>query len=356
MKINENVILNMVAPHTAASTLTFDAFDRLFSMLSRDEQYKVTDVLAAHGIDLVDAAEDLDSGAEFTMDDSVFGGNDPLAYAAAGKNNGGRMNEVLARAAQAGNQDALNQLFNDNERLVWDVIRRYTGTYGNCLTEDDLFQAGACGMMKAVERFNYDLGYKFTTYAIWWIRQSVIREVENYGHTIRVPVHKQEQVRRVMKVYNDLYHRGVPTVQRITAVVNALKDSGHPMSEDAVIECIQLRDYVMGCVSLDAPVGEDGDFFLNDLIPDERENPEMLLDRIALKSDLAEALNTLTPKEQEILIKRYGLDGEGPRTLEDVAKDYGVTRERIRQIEAKALRKLRHPSRSRKLKGWLEAA
>ena len=358
MKINENVILNMVAPHTADNTLTFDAFDNLFSMLSRDEQYKVTDVLAAHGIDLVDADDDMARAyaTEFTVDGNVFGGNDPLIFAGAMKKNGGRMNELLAKAAQEGNRDALDQLFRDNDRLVWDVVRRYTGMYGNCLTEDDLFQAGACGMMKAVEMFKCDLGYKFSTYALWWIRQAVIREIENNGHTIRVPVHMQEKVRRVMRVYSDLYHRGVPTVQRIPAVMKALEEMGRPMTEDQVIECIQLREHVMGCTSLDMPVNEEGDTFLGDLIPDEKENPEMMLDRIALRSDLMEVLQTLTPREQLILTERFGLDGIGRRTLDEIGAEMGVTRERIRQIEQKALRKLRHPSRSRKLKDWLEAA
>ena len=358
MKINENVVLNMVAPHTADNTLTFDAFDNLFSMLSRDELDKVTDVLAAHGIDLVDADDDMarTCAAGFTVDGTVFGGNDPLIFAGAMKKNGGRMNELLVKAAQEGSGEALDQLFRDNDRLVWDVVRRYNGMYGNCLTEDDLFQAGACGMMKAVEMFRYELGYKFSTYALWWIRQAVIREIENNGYTIRVPVHKQDQVRRVMRVYSDLYHRGVPTMQRIPAVMKALEDMGRPMTEDQVSECIQLREYVMGCTSLDMPVNEEGDIFLGDLIPDEKENPEAVLERIMLRSDLMEVLQTLTSREQQILTERFGLDGMGCRTLEEIGAEMNLTRERIRQIEAKALRKLSHSSRSRKLKDWLEAA
>ena len=358
MKINVNVILNMVAPHTAGSTLTFDAFDRLFSMLSRDEQSCVTDLLAARGIHLVDADDDRTGAcaAEFTVDGAVFGGNDPLAFAGAVKKSGGRMNELLARDAQEGSREALEQLFRDNERLVWDVVLRYTGMCGTCLTEKDLFQAGAVGMMKAVEMFRYELGYKFSTYSLWWIRQAVIREIENNGFTIRIPVHKQEQVRRVMRVYRDLTHRGVLAEQGIRAVAEALEEMGFPMAEDQVIECIQLHDYVMGCTSLDKPVNEEGDTSLGEIVPDERENPEIMLDRIAMRSDLMDALQTLSPRERLILTERFGLDGQGERTLEVIGAEMGVTRERIRQIEQKALRKLRKPSCVRKLKDWLEAA
>lgn len=359
MKNNENVILNMVAPYTADNTLTFDAFDKLFSMLSGDEQDMVTDVLAAHGIALVDADDDMTMAfaTEFTVDGSVFGGNDPRVYTGVMKNGNGRMNELLAKSAQEGNSDALDQLFRDNKRLIWDIVRKYNGMYSGCLAEEDLFQAGADGMMTAVVRFNYHLGYKFTTYATNWIRQRIIREIENYGYTIRIPVHKQQQIRRVMKIYNELYYKGMCTVDRIPAVVKALTEMGHPMTEDQVIECVQLREHVMGCTSLDMPIQEDGDALLGDFIPaDRKDNPENLLEQICLKDDINKTLKTLTPREEKVIRLRYGLDDGCARTLEEVGKAFNVTRERIRQIEAKALRKLRHPSRSRMLKDYLEAA
>ena len=359
MKNNENVILNMVAQHTAGNTLTFDAFDKLFYMLSGDEQDMVTDVLAAHGIELVDTNDDMAMAfaTEFTVDGSVFGGNDPRTYTGGMKKSDGRMNELLAKSAQEGNKDALAQLFHDNEGLIWDIVRGYTGMYGNRLTEEDLFQAGAIGMMKAVERFNYHLGYKFTTYATNWIRQAVVREIENYGYTIRVPVYKQHQVHRVMRIYNELYCKGMCTANRIPAVVKALAEAGCSMTENQVIECVQLREHVMGCTSLDMPIGEDGDSLLGDFIPaDRKDNPEDLLEQICLKNDIAEALSTLTPREEKVIRLRYGLDDGHKRTLEGVGKIFNLSRERIRQIEQKALRKLCHPSRSRKLKDYLEAA
>ena len=354
MKINENVILNMVSSHIADNTLTFDVFDSLFYMLSRDEQYKVTDFLAAKGIELVDADDDL-SGAcdtESAMDGSLFGGNDPLAFDGVMNKGAALNNELLARAAQAGNEDAKSKICTSNWNLVRNIVRRYTGMYGISLTADDLEMAGMCGMLKAVERFNYDLGWKFTTYAEWWIRQAVTREIANHGYTIRIPVHKQDQIRKVCRAYHDMYRGGMPSVERVAKTAEVLG-----LSETDVMECLQLKDHVLGCTSLDMPIGEEGDSVLGDFIPaDRKDNPEHLLDQICMRSDLMDALHTLMPKEEDIIIRRFGLNGMGSRTLEEVAKDYGVTRERIRQIEAKALRKLRHPSCSKKLKDWLEAA
>ena len=359
MKFNEQAILNLVKSHTTGNALTWETFDRLFSFLSGEEKDAVADILAARGISLENADDDMARAfaAEFAVDGSAFGGNDPLAFSAGGMKGGSRMNELLARAARMGSEDAKEQLFRDNDALVWDVARKYTYMCGTCLSEEDLHQAGALGMMKAVERFNYDLGYKFSTYALWWIRQAIIREAENNCRTIRVPVHKQEQVRRVMRVYNNMFHQKAPTVQRISAVVKALEQAGYPQSENQVIECIQLNDYVIGCVSLDMPVGEDGDTVLGDFVAaDRKDNPETLLEKMCLHSDLMDVLATLMPREAQIIIERYGLDGMGERTLEDIGKEFKVTRERIRQIEAKAMRKLRHPSRSRKLREYLEAA
>lgn len=359
MKFNEQAILNLVQSHTTDNALTWETFDRLFSFLSGDEKDTVADILASRGISLEGMDDDMAQAfaAEFTVDNSAFGGNDPLVFSVAGKKGGSRMNELLARAAQAGNKDAMDQLLRDNDRLVWDVVRKYTGMCGTCLTKEDLYQAGVLGMMKAVERFNYDLGYKFSTYALWWIRQAILREVENNGRTIRVPVYKQEQVRKVMRVYNRMFHQKAPTVQRISAVVKALEELGYPQSEEQVIECIQLNDFVMGCVSLDMPVGEDGDSVLGDFVAaDRKDNPETLLTKMCLKSDLMEVMGTLKSREVRVLIERYGMDGMGERTLEDIGKEMGVTRERIRQIEAKAIRKLQHSSRSRRLRDYLNDA
>lgn len=367
MKINENIVLSMVAPHVVDNALTYDKFDELFAMLSRPEQYSVTDLLAAHNIELRDAEDDPDQAyvTELTadtadqplFDNSIFGGNDPMIITDALKKGAPRMNEILAKAAQEGNEEALERLYLDNKGLVMQWARKYAKMYGSCLTEEDLFMEGVHGLLKAVDRFNYDLGWKFSTYAEWWIRQAIFREIENNGTVIRIPVHKKEQIRKVMRIYNDLCCRGVPSGERIQAVVKALEDTAHPVSESQVMECIQLHVYVEGCTSLDMPMNDDSDSVLGDFIPaDMKDNPEVLLEQACMKSDVMDVVHTLTSREEQVIIKRYGLDGLGRRTLEEVGREMSVTRERIRQIEANALRKLRHPSRSRLLKDYLEVA
>ena len=359
MKINEQLVLNRVAPYTVDNTLTFGRFEKLFSMLSADEKEDVADVLADNGIAMIPEDDDLAAAyaSEFTADDSVFGGNDPADYAFTAKKGAPRMNELLAKASQEGNEAALERLYLDNTGLVMKWVHRYTKKYRCCLTEEDLFMEGVHGLLKAAERFNYDLGWKFTTYAEWWIRQAISRAIQNDGSVIRIPVHKQELITRVMRVYGKLYHHGVPASQLIPETVKELADKGYVMSESRVIECVQLHDFVQGCTSLDMPVGEDGDSFLGDYIAaDRKDNPEVLLEKACLKSDIMEVLSTLTPREQLVITERFGLDGMGRRTLEEVGAEMGVTRERIRQIELKAMRKMRHPSRSRKLRDYLEAA
>lgn len=268
-----------------------------------------------------------------------------------------RTNEILAKAAREGNEAAMERLYLDNTGLVMKWARRYTKMYGSCLTEEDLFMEGVHGLLKAVERFNYELGWKFSTYAEWWIRQAIFREIENNGTMIRISVHKQEQIRKVMRVYHDLCNRGIPSAERIPAAAEKLQEMGYSISESQVMECVQLHEHVMGCTSLDLTVGEDGDSVLGDWVPaDRRDNPETLLDQVFMKADLMDVLHTLSAREQQVITERFDLDGMGERTLEEIGREMGVTGERIRQIEANALRKLRQPSCSSKLRDYLEDA
>ena len=359
MKINENIVLSMVAPHVVNNVLTYDKFDELFAMLSRSEQYSVTDLLAEHNIELRDTDDEMAQAyaTEFTddadqprYDKNIFGGNDPGACSWLQMRKGFLSNEQLAKAAHTGNEDARNALCGQNQRLVMKYAVRYTGVYGNNLSTEDLISAGNEGLMKAIDRFDENLGFAFSTYAVWWIRQAILREIANNGYTIRIPVHMHEKIHKITRMESDLAHKGLNTLERIAEIAKALD-----YSEDQVMECILLRQQVMRCASLDMPVNDDTDAVLGDFVPAERkDNPECLLDQIALKSDLESLMNKLNFREKMVLEARFNLDGMGSRTLEEVGQELHVTRERARQIEANALRKLRMYASRAHLNEYLE--
>ena len=360
MKINENIVLSMVAPHVVDNAITYDKFDELFAMLSRSEQYGVTNLLAAHNIELRDADDDLaqafateltaDTADQPLFDNSVFGGNDPAACSWLQMRRGFLSNEQLAKATHAGNEDALNVLCGQNQKLVMKYAVRYTGVYGNNLTTEELISAGNVGLMKAIERFDENLGYAFSTYAVWWIRQAIFREIANNGFTIRIPVHMHEKIHKITRMESELAHKGLTTLERIAEIAKALGNS-----EDQVMECILLRQQVMRCASLDMPVDEESDTVLGNFIPaDQKDNPEAMLDEIALKTDLDALLDKLNFRERMVIEARFGLDGMGLRRLEEIGRELGVTRERVRQIETKALRKLRAYADRAHLNEYLE--
>ena len=347
MKFTEQYILDMVKSHTTDNMISCDVFDKLFSGLSGDEQDEVIDILASRGITLQDTDDFARAvTAELPVDNSAFGGKDPADFSGLTKQKGTRMNEQLVKAAQEGNKEALERLCLDNRGLVMKMVSRYAWMCGNALAKEDLFMAGIEGVMKAAECFRHDYGCKFSTYAEWWIRQAIKREIENNGYVIRIPTHKLEQMHKVNEMNNDLFRRGIPPADRVPKIAAALG-----LDKSLVQECIRLQDYVMSSTSLNIPVGEDGDSVLGDCIPaDPKDNAEYRLEQTSMKSDVMNVVRTLSPREQQVIIARFGLDGKDPRTLEEIAKDFGVTRERIRQIEARALMKLRHSSRSNKLK------
>ena len=249
----------------------------------------------------------------------------------------------LAIAVENGDLEAKQRLAEANLRLVVSIAKRYVGRGMLFL---DLIQEGNLGLIKAVEKFDYRKGYKFSTYATWWIRQAITRAIADQARTIRIPVHMVETINKLIRVSRQLLQElgREPTPEEIAAEMN--------MPVERVREILKISQEP---VSLETPIGEEEDSHLGDFIQDD--NVPVPADAAAftlLKEQLEEVLGTLTEREQKVLTLRFGLEDGRARTLEEVGREFNVTRERIRQIEAKALRKLRHPSRSRKLKDYLE--
>lgn len=338
----------------------FDVLDD--SDYQADNFERLTEKLEAEGIEIIDDTEtdipiddieDIEASSEVEEDTDISAISDTMAIDDPVKvylKEIGRVplltseeEKELAQRIVEGDESAKKRLSEANLRLVVSIAKRYLGRGMHFL---DLIQEGNLGLIKAVEKFDYTKGFKFSTYATWWIRQAITRAIADQARTIRIPVHMVETINKVKKVSSQLLHQTgkEPTPNDIAEVLD--------MSVDKVREIMRVAQEP---VSLETPIGEEEDSHLGDFIPDDdAPAPQDQASLTLLREQLAEVLNTLTPREKEVLRLRFGLKDGKSRTLEEVGAEFDVTRERIRQIEAKALRKLRHPSRSKKLKDFLD--
>ncbi|MDE7078538.1 MAG: RNA polymerase sigma factor RpoD [Clostridia bacterium] len=334
-----------IATNYKDKVMTMSEFEKLTDKLSLlpDETSVVFEIFKNSGVEIQEESEDIKEiafdGIDATTDDSVKMylkdiGQVPLLQSDEEKELAQRMSE--------GDITAKNRLSEANLRLVVSIAKRYVGRGMQFL---DLIQEGNLGLMKAVEKFDYTKGFKFSTYATWWIKQSITRAIADQARTIRIPVHMVETINKTGRVSRQL----LQTLGREPTTAEIAEKMG--ITEEKVIE---IQKIAQDPVSLEKPIGEEEDSHLGDFIEDNTSaSPAEKAETRMLKEHLLEVLSTLTPRENEVIRKRYGLDDSRPKTLEEVGREFNVTRERIRQIEAKALRKLRHPNRTKKLKDYI---
>jgi RNA polymerase primary sigma factor len=365
LKMNEAIVLSMASPYVKDGSITYEEFDNIYSMLSMKEKYGVVEILYRNGINLIDANERIDAD-EFVLDaeldsenenfdilydESIFKDNevsdesDVLLV----NQNIRQSNSILCSLIQEGNKQAEQDLCVKNKRLVDKYVNMYQKKYGNRLDFEDLEQVGFIGLIKAAQRFDFKQGTTFSTYAVWWIKQSISREIMDNGYAIRIPVHMMERINKVVRMDNLYIEQGMRKQERWEAISEELG-----IAVEDIRECLILKNNYLSYISLNTPVGEDETTEIGEFVPQEEvESVEDVITDRELRETLEHVISTLRPREQEILRLRFGLDDDHARTLGEIGEKFGLTRERIRQIEVKALRKLRHPSRSRKLTEFL---
>lgn len=371
--------MQMIKLEVKNNQLTYDKFSEIFSFLLKKEQYEIANILEDNNVELVDYISkancqtkdsineesdnetiinifeddtEEDSEVAALFDESIFkdsnatnSSSDQLLY----YKKITQTNEMLCRLIQEGNQQAKQDLCVKNKLLVMKIALRYEKYYNSDLDLEDLTQAGYLGMIIAAERFDHSMENSFSTYAVHWIRQSISREIMDKGALIRIPVHKYELINKISRIDNELSMDNIPFDTRISKIADLVDKK-----EEDVIECFVIKNNFLRYSSLNTFVGDDESSELGEFIPDEEQYTlEDLVVYKSLVDDVERALDTITEREKEIIRLRFGLEDGREHTLEEIGKVFHVTRERIRQIEAKALRRLRHPTRSRKLRDYL---
>lgn len=367
--MNTDLIISMAQIFVKDGAIAYDEFDKLYSDLSRKEQYEVVNILYDNGINLVDEHIE-DETAVFDEEDyldAFFADNelteghsidsfftDPgfseelssalIISAVVHQSNG-----ILCSLIQQGNRQAAQDICIKNKALVDKYAIAYQKRYGNGLDFEDLEQAGFIGLLKAAQKYNSSLG-AFSTYAVFWIKQAIVREIFDFGFVIRIPVHMMERINKVTEA-DYCCPNEASSAERIEFIADKLN-----LTKKEVMECQFLRANVLTYTSLATLVGDDEDSELGDLLPsgEDLSPVETEVFERSLQKEIDTVLNTLTPRERRVIIMRFGLHDGKPMTLEQIGNELNVTRERIRQIEAKALRKLKHPSRSKRIKVYCE--
>lgn len=335
--MNKEYILNKIKPYLDSRGMIGEHnYNKLFSMLNKQQQYDIINILIESDIEI-----DYDN---FNKQKDILKIKNTSQHTVKLDN---ISNEQLCVIYQQGHKQALDALINNNIKLVWSRVKKYGNRYKHKLDEEDLLQYGIIGLMIATEKFDLKKDAKFSTYAIWWIDQRILRSIADYGFTVRLPVHYFDQVNKLLRVLGQ--NPGATKKQ----IFELVKENG--MDRERFEETLMIIQNIMSPASLNVLVGDEEDSELGDFkVDDTGPTVEEQVEYNQLKETIELVLSTLTDKERDIMELRFGLKDGIDRTLEQVGVKYRVTRERIRQIEAKALRKLRHPSRSKKLKDFME--
>ena len=340
--MNAEMILKDIRPYVVGGALTYDDFDKIFGFLPKREQYPIAytieDVL---GIELVD---EITARPEEPSPDETA----PIIFR--DKKEITASNKILIGLIQSGDEQARQDLCIKNRGLVEKFVAQYEKLLSSQLTREDLIQEGFIGMLKAAEKFDFAKDTEFSTYATFWIIQVITRAIMDTGLAIRLPAHLVEKILKATRLEKDFLIQGIELRRRIELIAQEME-----MTPDDVSYLFELRAAYTNIISLDMPVNEESDSLLRDFVEDTNfPDPAEAASFVLLKETIEDVLQTLKPREREVLTLRFGLEDGHERTLEEIGQIFNVTRERIRQIEAKALRKLRHPARSKNLKDFME--